>query len=130
MTRPSPASHRTCAASCSAAKASISARRADLSELSERTVYEGVLHSRMWHATLDKVQYAPVPVVAGAATIGGGLEIAAAAHIRVAERSHHGLPEGERGLGGGSMALSPLIGNSRMTQTATGCVLISKNRPA
>ena len=37
----------------------------DLSELSERTVYEGVLHSRMWHATLDKLQFAPVPVVAG-----------------------------------------------------------------
>ena len=29
----------------------------DLAELSERTVYEGVLHSRMWHATLEKLQY-------------------------------------------------------------------------
>jgi enoyl-CoA hydratase/carnithine racemase len=93
----------------------------DLSELSERTVYEGVLHSRMWHATLEKVQYAPVPVVAvlHGATIGGGLEIAAAAHIRVAERSaYYGLPEGQRGIfvgGGGSMRLPRLIGTSRMS---------------
>jgi (methylthio)acryloyl-CoA hydratase len=92
----------------------------DLSELSERTVYEGVLHSRMWHATLEKVQFAPVPVIAvlHGATIGGGLEIAAAAHIRVAERSaYYGLPEGQRGIfvgGGGSMRLPRLIGTSRM----------------
>ncbi len=92
----------------------------DLSELSERTVYEGVLHSRMWHATLDKLQYAPVPVVAvlHGAVIGGGLEIAAASHIRVAERSaYYGLPEGQRGIfvgGGGSVRLPRLIGSSRM----------------
>jgi enoyl-CoA hydratase/carnithine racemase len=93
----------------------------DLSELSERTVYEGVLHSRNWHATLEKVQFAPVPVIAvlHGATIGGGLEIAAAAHIRVAERNaYYGLPEGQRGIfvgGGGSMRLPRLIGTARMT---------------
>ena len=92
----------------------------DLSELSERTVYEGVLHSRMWHATLDKLQFAPVPVVAvlHGAVIGGGLEIAAACHIRVAERSaYYGLPEGQRGIfvgGGGSVRLPRLMGTSRM----------------
>ena len=92
----------------------------DLSELSERTVYEGVLHSRMWHATLDKLQFAPVPVVAvlHGAVIGGGLEIAAASHIRVAERSaYYGLPEGQRGIfvgGGGSVRLPRLMGTSRM----------------
>ena len=93
----------------------------DLSELSERSVYEGVLHSRAWHAALEKVQYAPVPVVAAlhGAVIGGGLEIAAAAHIRVAERNaYYGLPEGQRGIfvgGGGSMRLPRLMGTSRMT---------------
>jgi enoyl-CoA hydratase/carnithine racemase len=92
----------------------------DLSELSERTVYEGVLHSRMWHATLEKLQFAPVPVVAvlHGAVIGGGLEIAAACHIRVAERSaYYGLPEGQRGIfvgGGGSVRLPRLMGTSRM----------------
>ncbi len=93
----------------------------DLSELAERTVYQGVLHSRMWHAALDKVQYAPVPVVAvlHGAVIGGGLEIASAAHIRIAERSaYYGLPEGQRGLfvgGGGSMRVPRLMGVARMT---------------
>ena len=102
----------------------------DLSELADRSAYEGVLHSRMWHAALDKLQFAPVPVVAvlHGAVVGGGLEIAAAAHIRVAERSaYYGLPEGQRGLfvgGGGSMRLPRLIGAARMADMMlTGRVL-------
>ena len=93
----------------------------DLSELAERSVYDGVLHSRMWHAALDRIQYARVPVVAvlHGAVVGGGLEIAAAAHLRVAERStFYGLPEGQRGLfvgGGGSVRIPRLMGVSRMT---------------
>ena len=84
----------------------------------------------MWHAALDKLQFAPVPVVAvlHGAVIGGGLEIAAAAHIRVAERSaYYGLPEGQRGLfvgGGGSMRLPRLIGGARIADMMlTGRVL-------
>lgn len=102
----------------------------DLSELAECSVIDGVLHSRMWHAALDKLQFAPVPVVAvlHGAVVGGGLEIAAAAHIRVAERSaYYGLPEGQRGLfvgGGGSMRLPRLIGAARMADMMlTGRVL-------
>src|SRR2546421_124521 len=52
------------------------------------------------------------------AVIGGGLELAAATHIRVAERSaYYALPEGLRGIfvgGGGSVRLPRLIGVSRM----------------
>ena len=61
----------------------------DLSELKERDAGQGMQHSRMWHAALDNVQYGPVPVVAAlhGAVIGGGLERACAAHIRVAEPS-------------------------------------------
>jgi (methylthio)acryloyl-CoA hydratase len=93
----------------------------DLSELAERSVYEGVMHSRMWHAALDRIQYARVPVVAvlHGAVIGGGLEIAGAAHLRVAERSaYYGLPEGQRGLfvgGGGSVRIPRLMGVARMS---------------
>jgi (methylthio)acryloyl-CoA hydratase len=93
----------------------------DLSELAERSVYEGVQHSRMWHAALDRIQYARVPVIAvlHGAVIGGGLEIAGAAHLRVAERgAYYGLPEGQRGLfvgGGGSVRIPRLMGVSRMT---------------
>ena len=36
----------------------------DLSELKERDAGEGLHHSRMWHAALERVQYGPVPVIA------------------------------------------------------------------
>jgi len=93
----------------------------DLSELAERSVAEGVLHSRAWHAAFDQVQFGRVPaiVVMHGAVIGGGLELASAAHIRVAERNaFYALPEGQRGLfvgGGGSARLPRLIGVARMT---------------
>jgi enoyl-CoA hydratase/carnithine racemase len=93
----------------------------DLSEVSERNVFEGMQHSRSWHACFDAIQFGPVPVVAvlHGATVGGGLELASSAHLRVAEdSSFYGLPEGTRGIfvgGGGSVRISRLIGVSRMT---------------
>ena len=92
----------------------------DLTELSERSVAEGVLHSRSWHAAFEQIQFGSVPVIAvlHGAVVGGGLELASAAHIRVAETSaYYGLPEGQRGLfvgGGGSARVPRLIGTSRM----------------
>jgi (methylthio)acryloyl-CoA hydratase len=92
----------------------------DLSEVTEMSTFDGVLHSRRWHAALDAVQFGPVPVVAvlHGAVVGGGLELASAAHIRVAEDSaYYGLPEGQRGIfvGGGASARVPrLIGVARM----------------
>ena len=52
----------------------------DLSELGERSTFEGVAHSRSWHATMDAVQFGPVPVVAvlHGAVVGGGLDWPAA----------------------------------------------------
>ena len=93
----------------------------DLSEVSERNVTQAVHHSRSWHACFDAIQYGPVPVVAvlHGAVVGGGLELASSAHIRVAEASaFYGLPEGTRGIfvgGGGSVRISRLIGVARMT---------------
>ena len=69
----------------------------DLSEVTEQSVSEGVFHSRKWHAAFDLVQFGPVPVIAvlHGAVVGGGLELAATAHLRVAEPStFYGLPEG------------------------------------
>jgi (methylthio)acryloyl-CoA hydratase len=92
----------------------------DLSELTERNTFEGVEHSRSWHRAFERIEYGPVPVVAvlHGAGVGGGLELAAAAHIRVAERSaFYALPEGSRGIyigGGGSVRLPPLLGTARM----------------
>src|SRR6187431_1456703 len=92
----------------------------DLSELQERDVAESIIHSRNWHAAFDAIQFGRAPVIAvlHGAVVGGGLEIAAAAHIRVAERSaFYGLPEGQRGIfvgGGGSTRIPRLIGAARM----------------
>ena len=104
----------------------------DLSELTERNAVQGVFHSRMWHRALDKVQFGTVPVVAvlHGACVGGGLELASACHIRVAENStFYALPEGQRGIfvgGGASVRLPKLIGMARMTDMMlTGRVLTS-----
>ena len=93
----------------------------DLSELKERDAGQGLHHSRSWHRILERVQYGPVPFVAAlhGAVVGGGLELASACHIRVADEStFYALPEGSRGIfvgGGGSVRIPKLIGVARMT---------------
>jgi len=92
----------------------------DLNEINERDVAEGVAHSSRWHRAFEKLQFGKVPVVAmlHGAVVGGGLELAAAAHVRIAERSaYYALPEGSRGIyvgGGGSVRLPRLIGVARV----------------
>lgn len=102
----------------------------DLSALEERSVADGILHSRAWHAAFDQVQFGRAPVIAvlHGAVVGGGLELAASAHLRVAEDStFFGLPEGARGLfvgGSGSARIPQLIGFSIMSDMMlTGRVL-------
>jgi enoyl-CoA hydratase/carnithine racemase len=93
----------------------------DLSELKERDAGQGLHHSRSWHVALDAVQLGRVPVIAAlhGAVVGGGLELASACHIRVADDStFYALPEGTRGIfvgGGGSVRIPKLIGVARMT---------------
>jgi len=92
----------------------------DLSELKERDAGQGLQHSRLWHAALDALQSGPVPVIAAlhGAVVGGGLELASACHIRVADATtFYALPEGSRGIfvgGGGSVRIPKLIGTARM----------------
>ena len=92
----------------------------DLSELKILSTEEGIAHSRMWHRVFDKIEFGRVPVVTvmHGAVVGGGLELAAATHVRIAERStYYALPEGSRGIfvgGGGSVRLPRLIGVTRM----------------
>jgi enoyl-CoA hydratase/carnithine racemase len=101
----------------------------DLSELTDHDATGGLIHSQMWHRVFDRIQYSRVPVIAAlkGAVIGGGLELACAAHIRVAEPSaYFALPEGQRGIfvgGGGSVRLPRLIGTARvMDMLLTGRV--------
>lgn len=94
----------------------------DLTELKERNVTQGIAHSGLWHRAFDKIQFGKVPVVAvlHGAVVGGGLELAASAHVRVAERSaFYALPEASRGIyvgGGASVRLPALIGTSRVAE--------------
>lgn len=93
----------------------------DLSELQSRDAGEGMHHSRMWHSAFAQIQFGAVPVVAAlhGAVVGGGLELAASCHIRVAdETTFYALPEGSRGIfvgGGGAVRIPKLIGVARMT---------------
>jgi (methylthio)acryloyl-CoA hydratase len=92
----------------------------DLSELSERSTVEGVAHSMMWHRAFERIEFGRVPVISvlKGAVVGGGLELACATHIRVAERNaYYALPEGQRGIfvgGGASVRVPRLIGAARM----------------
>jgi enoyl-CoA hydratase/carnithine racemase len=102
----------------------------DLSELTERNVFAGLQHSMMWHRAFERIEFGRVPVISvlRGAVIGGGLELACATHLRVAEPSaFYALPEGQRGLfvgGGGSVRIPRLIGAHRMADLMlTGRVL-------
>jgi (methylthio)acryloyl-CoA hydratase len=92
----------------------------DLSELAQTDAAAGIAHSRMWHRVMSAIEFGAVPVISvlRGAVIGGGLELACATHIRVAEPSaFFALPEGQRGIfvgGGGSVRLPRLIGAARM----------------
>ena len=94
----------------------------DLSQHKERDVDEAFEISRYWHRTFDLVQYGGLPVVAAmhGAVMGGGLELATTAHVRVAEPSTiYQLPEGRRGIyvgGGASIRVARVIGPGRMTE--------------
>lgn len=93
----------------------------DLDEHSRKDVMAGVAGSRSWHAVFSRIQRGTIPFVAAlrGAVVGGGFELAAAAHLRVAEPdTFFGMPEGQRGIfvgGGGSVNITRLIGVPRMT---------------
>jgi enoyl-CoA hydratase/carnithine racemase len=92
----------------------------DLSELKDRDAAEGLHHSRSWHPILRDIEFGRAPVVAAlhGAVVGGGLELASACHIRVADdTAFFALPEGSRGIfvgGGGSVRVPKLVGVHRM----------------
>ncbi len=94
----------------------------DLSEHVHRSAEENLYHSRHWHAVMEKIQFGGLITVSAifGAAIGGGLELAASTHVRIAEASTiFQLPEGRRGIfvGGGATArVGRLLGPDRMTE--------------
>ncbi|WP_237212957.1 crotonase/enoyl-CoA hydratase family protein [Falsiroseomonas oryziterrae] len=93
----------------------------DLSEHRSRTAEEVFHHSRGWHRVFRTLREGPVPAIAAVhgACVGGGLELAAACHIRVADTTAvFALPEGTRGIfvgGGATVHVARLLGAARMT---------------
>ena len=102
----------------------------DLTEHRTRSAEEVYHGSRVWHAAFSLLRHGRIPAIAAlhGATIGGGLELAAACHIRIAdENAFFALPEGTRGIyvgGGASVHVARLLGTSRMADMMlTGRVL-------
>lgn len=94
----------------------------DLSQHVARQPLEVMAHSRNWHRVMAQVATSQVPIIAAmsGAVMGGGLEFAAACHVRIAEEDvRFQMPEGLRGIfvgGGGSVRISRLIGPDRLTE--------------
>lgn len=94
----------------------------DLAEHMGRMPIDGLHDSRAQHALLNIVEQGKIPFIAAlqGATIGAGLEIAASAHIRVADATtYFALPEGKRGIfvgGGGSVRIARLLSVTRMVE--------------
>lgn len=102
----------------------------DLSEHQHREPFGVMLHSRGWHRIFDRIQNGGIPVISAlqGAVIGGGLELATATHVRVAEPSTiYQLPEGRHGIfvgGGASVRVAKIIGPGRMCEMMlTGRIL-------
>lgn len=93
----------------------------DLAEHVKKTPMEGVHGSRRWHAVFSGIEQGTIPWISAlhGAVVGGGFELAASTHIRVADQStFFALPEGQRGIfvgGGGSVRVARLLGVARMT---------------
>ncbi|MFV0300747.1 MAG: crotonase/enoyl-CoA hydratase family protein [Paracoccus sp. (in: a-proteobacteria)] len=94
----------------------------DLSEHVHRSAEDGVHHSRNWHRIMDMIQFGGLVTISAmtGAVIGGGLEMAAATHVRIAEPSViFQLPEGRRGIfvgGGATVRVGRIIGPDRMVE--------------
>ncbi len=93
----------------------------DLGEHKARQAAEVFEHSRGWHRVFRRIRSGRIPAIAAihGACVGGGLELASACHIRVAdETAFFALPEGTRGIfvgGGASVHAARLVGAARMT---------------
>ena len=92
----------------------------DLAEHKDKPLFDAIQGSRRWHMIFSAFERGPIPFISAlhGAVVGGGFELAAATHLRVAdETAFFGLPEGQRGIfvgGGGSVRIARLIGAARM----------------
>jgi (methylthio)acryloyl-CoA hydratase len=86
----------------------------------DRSPVEFMRVCQNWHKAFDQIQLGGTPVVAvvQGAVVGGGLELAAATHVRIAEPSaFFALPEGQRGIftgGGATVRVARIITPARI----------------
>lgn len=94
----------------------------DLSEHVTRSAEDNLMHSRKWHSVMDRIEFGNIPVISAmfGAVMGGGLELATATHVRVADKTTvYQLPEGRRGIyvgGGASVRVARIVGAGRMRE--------------
>lgn len=96
----------------------------DLKEhyVKERSAVDFMRVCQGWHRAFDRIQHGGIPVIAAlqGAVVGGGLELASAAHVRVGDRSaYFALPEGQRGIftgGGATVRVARIITPNRMVE--------------
>jgi enoyl-CoA hydratase len=92
---------------------------ADIAELASMEPLEGVAVSRLGQRVFREVELSPKPIVAAVNgfALGGGCELALAAHLRIASATaRFGLPEVRLGIipgYGGTVRLSRLVGKGR-----------------
>ncbi len=108
---------------------------ADISEFADFSTEEGRQLSAEGHDILfDYVENFPKPVIAAinGFALGGGLELAMAAHFRIAsENAKMGLPEVSLGLipgYGGTQRLSQLVGKGRAMEMIMTAGMIDANQ--
>lgn len=86
----------------------------------DRSPIEFMRVCQNWHKAFDQIQFGGIPVISvmKGAAVGGGLELAAATHVRIAEPSaFFALPEGQRGIftgGGATVRVARIITGARM----------------
>jgi (methylthio)acryloyl-CoA hydratase len=94
----------------------------DLGEHHDRTPFQVMENSQIWHRAFTSIERGRVPVVSAlhGAVIGGGLELALSTHVRIADESaFYALPEGRLGIfvgGGGSVRIARVLGADRMRE--------------
>jgi enoyl-CoA hydratase/carnithine racemase len=86
-----------------------------------RTSFDVVKASQRWHRAFEKIQFGECPVICAmhGGVIGGGMELAASTHVRIAEEStFFQLPEAQRGIfvGGATVRVARIIGPGRMIE--------------
>jgi enoyl-CoA hydratase/carnithine racemase len=88
----------------------------------ERSAVAFLRICQAWHRAFDKIEHGGIPVVAclQGAVVGGGLELASATHVRVADSTtYFSLPEGTRGIftgGGATVRTAKIISAPRMVE--------------